>query len=223
MIVPVKIPSSTRMTELVGWLHLIYLGLLPSLATFGVLRTYGHPIPFLFFLGGVAAVGVYLAVTISYTRLPRSLGIALFTALDGPVLSYISLPQQAAPPFAFSIQGFLIDGVAIWLSIAVLALWSGMPTPEQRVASLVLAVVAVAVLGSAFWPYLRQYVGGNPASVRWLVIGILESFIAYHRLLKADEVVNDSNRSTIYIVALIMIWIFAMGAGTVLHELSHDS
>ena len=43
----------TRLTHLIGRTHLIYLGLLPALATFAVLRAYSYGAYFLLFLGGV--------------------------------------------------------------------------------------------------------------------------------------------------------------------------
>ena len=51
---------NAQFIRLVGRAHLLYLGLLPSLATFALLRTYGCPARFMLFIAGVAAVGIYL-------------------------------------------------------------------------------------------------------------------------------------------------------------------
>ena len=82
--------SLNRLHRTVENVHLVYLGLLPALATFSVLVVYGHPAPSLLFFGGIVAVSVYLAVVASYTRPAPSLGIALFILLDGPLWAALS-------------------------------------------------------------------------------------------------------------------------------------
>ncbi|HID64751.1 MAG TPA: hypothetical protein EYP49_18695, partial [Anaerolineae bacterium] len=62
----------SRLVHTINRVHLIYLGLLPSLATFVLLRRYGNRWPFLIFIGGVALVSVYLTVVYHYTHLPSS-------------------------------------------------------------------------------------------------------------------------------------------------------
>ena len=64
-------PDLPRLLRVVDYAHLVYLGVLPSLATFSLLYAYGHPAPLLLFLAGTAAVGVYLAAVYSYTPRPR--------------------------------------------------------------------------------------------------------------------------------------------------------
>jgi hypothetical protein len=84
------VTSLGRTRRAVENLHLVYLGLLPALVTFSILVIYGHPAPLLLFVGGTVAVSVYLAVVIGYTRLANSLGVALFTLLDGPLWAVLS-------------------------------------------------------------------------------------------------------------------------------------
>ncbi len=64
-----------RAASSLWYAHLIYLGLLPAAATFGLLYKYGHPVPLLLFIGGTAAVGVYLAVVFYFTPMPRSVAV----------------------------------------------------------------------------------------------------------------------------------------------------
>ena len=106
--------------------HLVYLGLLPALATFAVLVVYGHPFMFLVFLGGIVAVSVYLAVVVSYTCSPSSLAVALFILLDGPVCAALA-QLSGGNPYAFAIDSFLVDGVAIWAAI-----YSPPPAPKTE-------------------------------------------------------------------------------------------
>jgi hypothetical protein len=53
-------PTSSPLLRKLGRFYLFYLGLLPVLATFALSAT-GTRFPLLVFLGGVGAVGVYLA------------------------------------------------------------------------------------------------------------------------------------------------------------------
>jgi hypothetical protein len=207
-----------RMRRAVENVHLVYLGLLPALATFSVLLAYGHPSFLVFFFGGVVTVSVYLAVVASYTRPTNSLGIALFVLLDGPFWAALSFAARGIL-FSFAIDAFLIDGVAIWLAIVWLALSTSRPTRGQRIATLGFALVAVGSILFAFWPYLCENVFGDWVRLLFLVVGIVEAFVARHYLLNADKVVRNTTSSAMYIVILLFVWIAAMCAGNVLHEI----
>jgi hypothetical protein len=191
----------------VGQAHLVYLGLLPSFATFALLHTYGHPAPFLLFLGGTVAVSVYLAVVISYTPLPPSPLLSLFVMLDGPAWVTLSLLSKRVALPAFAVEGFLVDGTAVWLSIFVLALRSPLPTRGQRVASVAFMVVALVAAASLVWPYLRDFLWGEWWSLMWLGLGIAEALVVTYKVLERDVVVRDSDASAIYIAVLVMVWV----------------
>lgn len=94
-----------RLAGAVGKAHLVYLGLLPSFATFALLYTYGHPAPMLLFLGGTVAVGVYLAVIVSYTPTPSSTPLSLLVMLDGPAWVLLSLLSKEVALPSFAIEG----------------------------------------------------------------------------------------------------------------------
>src|SRR4051812_10896443 len=112
-----NLETRSSFVSIIGYIHLIYLGLLPALATFALLFRYGHPLPLALFVGGTVAVSVYLAVTFSYTPQPTSLGFGLLILIDGPLWVLLSLLQKGVNPFGFAVEGFLIDGTAIWISI----------------------------------------------------------------------------------------------------------
>ena len=196
----------SRLTRAVGRAHLVYLGLLPSLATFALLYTYGHPAPLLLLLGGTAAVGVYLAVIISYTKTPDSPALSLFVMLDGPAWVMLSLLSKELALPEFAIEGFLVEGTAIWLSTLVLAMRSYKPTRGQRVASVAFMLVALAAAASLVWPYLRGELWGEWASLCWLALGVAEAVFVNYRLLERDEVVRDGDSAAIYIAVLTMAW-----------------
>jgi hypothetical protein len=123
-------------------------------------------------------------------------------------------------PYAFAIDSFLVDGVAIWVAIVWLAVTTSRPTEEQRIATVFFALVAVVTVISVFWPYLRESVWGEWNRLGWLLIGMIEAVIACHYLLKTDEVVRDEGVSAPYIGILLFVWIAALIAGNVLHETS---
>jgi hypothetical protein len=218
------VTSPGRTRRAVEILHLVYLGLLPALATFSILVVYGHPAPLLLFVGGIIAVSVYLAVVIGYTRPANSLGAALFTLFDGPLWAVLSrsVKETPIPPainaFSFAINAFLIDGVAIWIAIVWLAVSTSRPTKEQRIATVGFALVAVVSILFAFWPYIRENVWEEWTQLFWLMMGVVEAVIARHYLLEADEVVRKEMVSVAYILILLFVWIIALSAGNIVNE-----
>jgi hypothetical protein len=218
------VTSPGRTRRAVEILHLVYLGLLPALATFSILVVYGHPAPLLLFVGGIIAVSVYLAVVIGYTRPANSLGAALFTLFDGPLWAVLSrsVKETPIPPainaFSFAINAFLIDGVAIWIAIVWLAVSTSRPTKEQRIATVGFALVAVVSILFAFWHYIRENVWEKWTQLSWLVMGVVEAVIARHYLLEADEVVRKEMVSVAYILILLFVWIIALSAGNIVNE-----
>jgi hypothetical protein len=198
--------------------YLIYLGLLPALATFAVLWGYGYPWLLCLFLGGVAAVGVYLAVVMSYTPVPPSLPWLVLALLDGPLFVLISM-QGNFHPLAFAIEGFLIDGSAIWISILFLAFVSPLPTREQRIASIVIMMVILGLICSLFWPYWQDYLWGNWQRIFWLLAGIVQAtWLNYGRFERAEVRRQEQDGGILFIVGLLMIWLIGMIVGANLHE-----
>jgi hypothetical protein len=206
-----------RLSRAVGRAHLIYLGLLPSLATFALLYKYGHPAPLLLFLGGTVAVGVYLAVIISYTPTPSSPLLSLVVMLDGPAWVALSLLSKTVEPPAFAVEGFLVDGSAVWLSTLVLALRSDRPTRGQRAASVALMLVALAATASLVWPYAREVLWGEWLSLTWLGLGVAETLFVNYKVLERDAVVRDGDAASVYIAVLVMAWVGSL-LGNAFHE-----
>lgn len=209
--------SHSRFQRILDGIHLAYLGLLPALATLSALIAHGHPAPTLLFFGGIVVVSVYLAVVISYAYPSRSAGVALLTLLDGPIFAALS-QLRGGVWVSYAVDGFLIDGVAIWLAIVWLALTTPRPTKEQRRATVALTLIAMATMLSTFWPHIRDNVLQEWDRLLWLGVGLVEAVIARHYLLRADTVVRDDDKVTMYIVTLLFAWIAAMIAGNVLHE-----
>ncbi|MFL6227860.1 MAG: hypothetical protein ACJ741_03675 [Pyrinomonadaceae bacterium] len=206
-----------RFTSVLGYAHLVYLGLLPALATFSLLFLYGHPAPLLLLLAGTAAVGVYLAVIITYTTLPTSPGWALFVLLDGPGCVALSLVVQRDTSFAFAIRGFLVDGTAIWIAILILAVRLFGLTNRQSAAAIGFMLASLVATASLVWPYYRDVLREDWISVGLLSAGVVEATIIRLKLLQRDEVVRDSNMSAAYIIVLILVWVAALILGNVLH------
>ncbi|MBN1583270.1 MAG: hypothetical protein JXA89_21350, partial [Anaerolineae bacterium] len=187
---------NAQLVRLVGRAHLLYLGLLPSLATFALLRTYGYPARFVLFIAGVAAVGIYLAIVYSYTRLPDSPGANVrwtsiaWALLDGPLFALIAWRDGDDLPLAFAINAFVVDGLAIWLAILWLSFVSPDPTRGQRIASIAIMVGVLAMTGSLFWPYARDVLWGQWMQLGTLATGVAESAFVRVRLLDRGSVVR---------------------------------
>lgn len=213
--------TKPRLTRIIGQVHLVYLGLLPAIATFGLLYVYGHPVPMLMFLGGTVAVGVYLAVTLNYTPRPASFGWGLFILLDGPAWTILSLLTKRVVPIGFAVEALMVDGTAIWLSILFLAFSSERPTRGQRIASALFMLIALAATASLIWPYFRDVLWGEWLSLCVLAAGTVEALVVRFKQLDRDEMtVADPDENTGYLVFLILAWICAMIAGNVAHEMA---
>ena len=201
----------------VNRVHLVYLGVLPSLATFVMLRRYGYRWPFLLFIGGVAMMGVYLASVYHYTHLPSSVLVSVWVLLDGPLFA---LAAQGFRNFnlSFVIEGFLIDGLALWLAILLLAIVSPLPSLGQRAASLSIGLGVMGVMLSLFWPYVSR-VWGDWFWLIWLVSGIGEGAIARYRLLQSGAAARlEDDKSILYVASLVMLWVVVMNVSIALYD-----
>ena len=208
-----------RALEFIDKFHLVYLGILPAVATYSSLRANGTAVPALVFFGGVVAVSVYLVVVISYTRPSKSLLSALTALLDGP-LWILGLYLWKGVVVSPVIDAYLIDGLAVWLSIVFLAVTTTLPTRNQRIATLAFAFVAVGAVLFAFWPHLSQHIFGDHERMIWLAAGILQAAIFRCRLLDDGTPARDGDVATKFVLVFLLIWIVAMCGGNALHELS---
>ena len=175
--------------------------------------------PLLLFLGGAVSVGVYLAVICYYTPMPRSFAGGLLTLLDGPAWVAVSLLTKHAIPLGYVVEGFIIEGTAIWLSILILAA----KFPRQRLAAIGYMLLALAVSISLVYPYFRDDLMNQWLSIGLLSLGAVESFAVRFHQLKLDEEGNkhraDPNQNTVFLIVFIIIWTAAMIAGNALFKL----
>ena len=199
--------------------HRSYLGLLPALATFALLRQYGHPAPFWLFLGGTVAVSVYLAAVAHYTPPPDSIAQGVLVLLDGPLWLLAVQLTHTRPvlPLGFAVETFVLEGSVVWLAILWLALTSPWPTRGQRWASVGLMLIAVGVIGALTWPYLQATFGAGLRGL-WLLAGSLQAVIGRVKALgRSPRSAHDADASIRYIVGCIGAWIAALSLGIILH------
>ena len=214
-----NLEAKSRFVSIIGHIHLVYLGLLPALATFALLFRYGHPALLLLFLGGTVAVSVYLAVTFSYTPLPTSLGWGLLILLDGPLWVLLSLLSKGVNPLGFAVEGFLVDGTGVWFSILVLSIQSYIPMRKDRMAAIGFMLAALAATVSLVWPYLRDMLWGHWPSIALIMAGIIESTIVrFSALNKQKAARQDENKGAGYIIIMLLVWFASLVLGNVLHE-----
>ena len=198
--------------------YLVYLGALPAVATASTLWQYGEWYPdwkfILSFLGGTAAVGVYLAFVYSYQMVPVSVGRTLLLLLDGPLLILLS-QSGSVSPYGFAVEAYLVDGTAVWLSILWLALHSPDPTPNQRRASVFIMLVAIGITWLFFLPYLQVELFGNWVQMGWLLFAIIQGVALRSFLLKETDDLRDQDNAPWFIVAMILLWIAALFGGMI--------
>jgi hypothetical protein len=213
---------TTKIRAAVHTIHIIYLGLLPALATFVLLRRYGYPLPLLLFLGGAVAVAVYIAVVNYYTPPPpRSIAAGLFVLFDGPIWVAFSMLSKHSIPAGAVVEGFIVEGTAIWLSILILAA----KFPRRRLAAIGYMLLSLAITASLVYPYFRDNLHGHPMSLSILGFGIVETFATRFSQLKRDEEGRDGrdidpDKGVAFIIIMIVVWAAAMIAGNVLFEIS---
>ncbi|MBN1262331.1 MAG: hypothetical protein JXB35_16750 [Anaerolineae bacterium] len=207
----------TQLLSLTGWLYLVYLGLLPALATFATLVVYGSQATFVVFLGGLVGVSVYLAVIAGYTQLPESLWGRLFILIDGPLWVLLFAARRWSP-FAYAVESYLVEGTALWLAILALAVRSPLPTREQRGMSVAFMVVAVAVGVFTYWPYVQAVLCGDWYRTGWLALGVVEGAATQYRLLDRDQVLRDGDDTLGYLLIMIMLWVAFTITGSALHD-----
>ncbi|MFQ5401435.1 MAG: hypothetical protein ACE5E7_17775 [Anaerolineae bacterium] len=207
-----------RLLHIGDQINLWYLGLLPAVATFVLLAAYGSRFMFLILIGGAAAVGVYLAVVYNYSKPPQTVPISLLTLLDGPLFVLLSL-RNGGSPWAFAIEGYLVDGTAVWIAILILAMRSPLPERWQRVASVAFMLAAIATTSSLFRPYIQTYLWGDWGRLLWLALGVVEATAVRYLVLERATLSRDGDGSFNYLLPLLLIWVLFMFLGSIGHEL----
>jgi hypothetical protein len=207
---------STKRLQIIGRIHLFYLGALPALGTFVVTAVFGNPSPFLIWLVGIGAVGVYLATTMSYTPRPQSVSRAVLFLVDGPLFVLAAqIRGDEAGLIAFAAEGFLVDGMAIWAAIALLAAHSSLPTSGQRMASIAIMLAAMGTTLLLYWPYLTTYIFGNWFKIVLLLAGLGEAIYVLHRSMDRSELTQvDEDFSILYIVGMLFLWMAGLFVAT---------
>ena len=202
-----------------GLLYLVYLALLPAIATFAVLwrygQTYSDATMFLSFLVGTAAVGVYSAFVMSYQYVPKSLWRLLVLLLDGPFLIFVA-QKAGTNQFGFAIDGYLVEGMVVWMSILLLASISPDPTPNQRGASVLIMLGAIAMTGWFFIPYIRAELLGDKVRGAWLLFAFVEGVVISPLLKSTEPQLADNFDESDFpwlIILSVMAWVIALFAG----------
>jgi hypothetical protein len=82
-------------------------------------------------------------------------------------------------------------------------------------------VAALGITGSLFWPYLNDALVSQWFPIAGLLLGILETAYLRLRLLAQESVARQQGDAGIlYVALLILLWVAALIAGNVLHEIS---
>lgn len=209
---------SSRLIPYPDKLHLAYLGILPALATFTLINQGEYSAIWLIFLGGIGAVSVYLVATYSYLPAPKNWLWTAFLILDGPFFVLLSLNFKEFN-LDFAIEGFLVEGTAVWLAIAYLALTSNLPSPGQRFWSVVLMGIAIGATCSLIWPYLQGELWGEWRKLFWLGLGVVEATAIRFTRFRTNEPLRDGDGAMVYILVFLALWLAALFAGNILRDL----
>jgi len=209
---PPPLTGPERIAWVLGWVNVMYLGVLPAVATWGVFRLYGLPFaaPMVLF-GGLIAVVVYLGIVLNVAPAPASPWTALWILLDGPFFALLAGPRSFA---GFAIQAFFVDGLALWIGVA--ALWFGIARSDGAESlfgcTTWLIVAGLAGMFAPFWPYLHHDVLGHWTSLVVLLVGVAGATWSHLRALGGDGAGRDTSGFG------AAMWMIAMVAGLGLHS-----
>lgn len=203
--------------RVIGDIYLGYLVLLPAIGTFVLLAVLKVPVvPLIFFLAGTAAVGLYLAVTVSYTPVSKSAWKNLLRLIDTPSIIVVSALLGGLPVAQSIVEIVLIEVMAVVAGIFALSGVSDKPTKEQRRLSLIVVGLPLAALIALFWSYLSRFVAGDAIHTVVLFGAIIQASAIQFGRADEDHVRRPAEW---FIVAGILIWLAAFIAGNVLQEL----
>lgn len=203
--------SQTSLAQRIGNIYLWYLTLLPAVGTvvlIGLLRVQVNPL--LVLIVGTAAVGIYLAITGSYTSVTSSPWKNAALLLDGPVWAIVgwALGKSVGEILATDV---LIEIGAMLLGLLAASITSPLPTKGQRKASIAIAVTTLAATA-----YVITLVGQSPLFLLTAFGGIVQGAFTQYRLTQNDHVQRDAFA---YILVGIIAWIASLFAGYALYEL----
>lgn len=189
--------------------HLYYLGAMPALATFLLIpkTNPNNGTVIAIFLVGIAVVGVYLAMLGSYTKPIQNLPLLLLTICDGPFFGLLAT-QNLNNLDNLIIYTFLIENLAIWLSLPVVALSVEHILSQQIIAVFVLSLVILASFGAFF--ALTDILPYSVSAVLALLGGVFESFVLKYKILAEDDVVRAEATVAVYILIFLALWVFSL-------------
>ncbi len=192
-------------------ISLFYLGLLPSLATFFVLRDYevGMPTVVAFILGTVV-VGIYLVSTNLYTslRLKDSLTVLLYPV---GTLLLVALYQQDLDFYGLVIETYFLESTALIFCILSLAVVSDKPTPQQRWLSIGLMAAVLLFQVFFFWDYLLAEIDGDPLNALFYVFLVVSNAWLGMKVIEKDERINEDN--PIFTALFVFVWAIVLFIG----------
>ena len=202
--------QSRQLAERITQIHLIYLSLLPAVATFlilGIFKIFLHPM--LLLVVGTAAVGIVLAVSTSYYKASSNPWKNLIVLFDAPLWACATLFFGGSLATAIT-EDIIVEMFGILLGLFAVVLSSPVPTRGQRIASFF--AVGLPLLGILYviWQYAVAYIFPVQGRVWILVAAILQGTIMQFLLTWDDDVQRDSSG---YIVVGVVAWLAAMFAG----------
>lgn len=203
-------PSPHTWADRIGRWYLIYLALLPAVGTValvGFLKITVNPLVFL--CVGTAGVGIYLAMTGSYTKLSRNPWRNLLMFLDGPIWAIGTLAVGGSLATVV-VNDILIEISAGLLGLFAVVLTSYKPSRDQRIASIF--AVGIPLLGAGWLLYLygRDHLVDGPWTLVVLAAAVVQGAFLQFRLANADEVHQDAE---ILILIGIIAWLASLFLG----------
>lgn len=194
------------LVKILNQLYLYYLGLIPIFATFLIIQkiNWSDGAMMVLFLFGTAIIGVYLAMIISYTKQNQNLFFLLLIFLDGPIFGYLA-SQNLYDVSGAIINTFLIENLAIWFSIPLVARTQERASKEQIFFATVLASILLG--GLIFLLIQIDFFSKSLREMTLILFGIIEALILKFRILYKDEIAIGYGEGGGFILIFITLWV----------------
>lgn len=198
-------------------IYLIYLALLPAAGTVFLLEKIILPewSRFFVFIGGVAAVGLYLATIVSFSIIPASWWKRLIFMLDGPFIAVGLAYYLSGNIIDILMNMFFIDVGGAVLGIFITVIRKA-PSKEDCIKGMIASGIPFLMMLTALLLYSFKSSEFSILQLGILLAGLLQTGFMQSRLFQQQNVVREFMQ---IIILGIVVWVAAYIFGCVFWDL----
>lgn len=212
-----EVPKKVHKFDAFEIIYLIYLALLPAAGTVFLFERIILPewSRFFVFIGGVAAVGLYLAAIVSFTVIPKSWWKQLIFLLDGPLIALGLAYYLNGNIIDILMNMFFIDVGGTVLGIFITVIRKA-PTKEDRIKGMIAAGIPFLIMLSALLLYSLKSTELSMLQLSILLVGLIHTGFLQSRIFQEQNVVRECMQ---IIILGITLWVAAYIFGCVFWDI----